>query len=314
MPDTNRSVVQVDATGSAHQIDVQEPRNQLGPGGDHPFMRCDQWREILSAQLDGEATRAQEAAVRRHLDVCPNCRRFHGRAGEITRLARTRLVPAPPELTNGVLVSAPSRRGEDGPARGRVVAVLRVALGTLGAVQVVLGLAQIGRGAADGHLPGGQHLWHEFAAWNIAVGAGFVVGAVRRSAAVDLVPLLTVFVAMLGLLSVNDLLTSAAAAPRLASHAFLLAGYAITLLLAWGGWHGDGPLASRRQAGLRRQLRLYDRDDPAPPRLVTPPPQPSVRAVRPGAGWTRRPRAARRRGDTRTTAVNARTSEDTCET
>ncbi|MEK8110497.1 hypothetical protein NKG94_51575 [Micromonospora sp. M12] len=66
--------------------------------------------------------------------------------------------------------------------------MLRAALGTLGAVQVMLGLAQVGRGAADGHLPGGHHLWHESAAWTIAVGAGFVVVAVRRSAAADLVP------------------------------------------------------------------------------------------------------------------------------
>ncbi|MEK8110498.1 hypothetical protein NKG94_51580 [Micromonospora sp. M12] len=119
---------------------------------------------------------------------------------------------------------------------------------------------------------------------------------------------------MLGLLSINDLLTSTAAVPRLASHAFLLAGYAITLLLAWRGWHGDGPLASRRQAGQRWQLRLHDSDDPAPPRLVPPPPQPSARPVRPGVAWTRKPRAARTCDGTRATGVNARTSEDTCET
>ncbi|MCG5466637.1 zf-HC2 domain-containing protein [Micromonospora sp. MED01] len=279
-------------------------------------MGCERWREILSAQLDGEETGAQGAALRRHLVACPNCRRWHDRAAEITRLVRTRLVASPAELTDVILGSAPAapRRREDGPARRRMVAVPRAALGTLGAVQVVLGLAQVGRGAAVGHLPGGQHLWHESAAWNIAVGAGFVVVAVRRSAAADLVPLLPVFVAMLGLLSVNDLLTSAAAVQRLVSHAFLLAGYAITLLLAWRGWHGDGPVASRRHAGPRWQLRLHDNDDPAPPRLVPPPPQPSARAVRPGAAWTREPLAARRRDHTRTTAVNARTSEDTCET
>lgn len=316
VPHTNRSVVRVDAAGDAHRTDLQEPRNRLGPGGDHPFMRCEQWREILSAQLDGEETRAQGAAVRRHLDACPNCRRWHDHAADITRRARIRLVASPAELTNVILASPPAapRRRKDGLARRRMVPVLRAALGTLGAVQVVLGLAQIGRGAADGHLPGGQHLWHESAAWNIAVGVGFVVGAVRRSAAADLVPLLTVFVAMLGLLSVNDLLTSTAVVPRRASHAFLLAGYAITLLVAWRGWHGDGPLASRRQAGPRWQLRLQNRDDRAPPRLVPPLPQPSARVVWPGAAWTREQRAARTCDDTRATGVNARTSEDTCET
>ena len=91
-------------------------------------MGCERWREILSAQLDGEETREQGAAVRQHLVACPNCRRWHDRAAEITRRARTRLGASPFELTEVVLGSAPAalRRGEDGPARRRVVAVLRV--------------------------------------------------------------------------------------------------------------------------------------------------------------------------------------------
>ncbi|MFI7068902.1 zf-HC2 domain-containing protein [Micromonospora sediminicola] len=237
-------------------------------------MRCEQWREILSAQLDGEETPAQRVAVNGHLEACADCRRWRDLATEVTRRTRTRLVTSLPELTDVILASAPPKRQRrwGAAARWRTVVALRAVLGVLGTAQVVLGLAQVGGGAAGGHLPaGGAHLWHESAAWNVAVGAGFVVVAVRRSAAAGTVPLLTAFVAMLGLLSVNDLVTSQVAVPRLASHAFLLAGYAITVLLSRPELRGGEPPASRQQAGSRWRMRLDDADEPAPPRLVPPP-------------------------------------------
>ena len=64
---------------------------------------------------------------------------------------------------------------------------LRTGLGLIGGLQLVLGLAQVGRGRAAGHAHGplgmlaSGHLWHESAAWNIAVGAGFLFVATRRT-------------------------------------------------------------------------------------------------------------------------------------
>ena len=49
------------------------------------------------------------------------------------------------------------------------------------------------------------HVWNESAAWNVAVGAGYLFIALRRTRPVGLVPMLTAFVGMLLLLSVNDL-------------------------------------------------------------------------------------------------------------
>ncbi|WP_430496058.1 zf-HC2 domain-containing protein [Micromonospora trifolii] len=97
-------------------VSIRTCRNRgtgWGPGGDHPIMGCERWREILSAQLDGEETREQGAAVRQHLVACPNCRHWHDRAAEITRRARTRLGASPFELTEVVLGSAPGRRPPD---------------------------------------------------------------------------------------------------------------------------------------------------------------------------------------------------------
>ena len=246
-------------------------------------MACEQWREILSAELDGEASRSERAAVEAHLAGCAGCRAWFDAAAAVTRRARTRVAPAVPDLVDAVLAALPAA-----PARSRwrerVGLGLRGLLGLLGAVQLVLGLAQIGRDAVVGHgTAGGQHLWHESAAWNVAVGAGFLVVALRRSAPAGLLPMLSAFVATLVLLSVNDLIIGQVAVARLVSHGFLLAGWAVMVLLSRPGWRPGGtPPQRTRSSGSRWSLRLEEPPEPAPLRPV-PPPYPAQARHRPAA-------------------------------
>jgi predicted anti-sigma-YlaC factor YlaD len=134
-----------------------------------------------------------------------------------------------------VLPAAPGRW------RGRLVVGLRVALGVLGVAQLVLGVLQITaltavedsvlhHTAVDGATPG--HLWHESAAWNVAIGGGFLWIAARRSRPIGVVPMLTVFIGALVLLSGADVLAGRVEPLRLASHAFVLVGYLIVLALS----------------------------------------------------------------------------------
>ncbi|KOX05773.1 zf-HC2 domain-containing protein [Micromonospora profundi] len=239
-------------------------------------MGCEQWREVLSAQLDGEETAAERAAAQGHLDGCADCRAWFTAAVAVTRRVRTRLVTDVPDRTAAILAAAtaeaPARRqwwrrlagrGRLAVGRGRLVAGLRGALGLLGAVQLVLGLAQVGRGAAADHLhPAGQHLWHESAAWNVAVGAGFLFVAVRRSPPAGLLPMLSAFVGTLLLLSVNDLATGSVGGERLVSHGFLVVGYLITVLLSRPGLRPGGPSPQRQQAPSRWRFRADEVDQP----------------------------------------------------
>lgn len=248
------------------------PGNWSGGRTDYPYMGCEQWREVLSAQLDGEETAAERSAAQRHLDGCAECRVWLTAAAALTRRVRTRLVTQAPDRTDAILAVAvpPARRSRwrsrwrPGAAwRGRLVAGLRAALGLLGAVQLVLGLAQVGRGAAADHLhPTGQHLWHESAAWNVAVGAGFLFVAVRRSPPAGLVPMLSAFVGTLLLLSVNDLATGTVGAQRLVSHGFLVGGYLITVLLSRPGLRPGGPAPQRQPAPSHWRFRADEVDRP----------------------------------------------------
>ncbi|MCL7457357.1 zf-HC2 domain-containing protein [Micromonospora sp. MSM11] len=213
-------------------------------------MGCEQWREVLSAQLDGEETAAERTAVADHLVGCDGCRRWYDQATAVSRRARLSVAVAGDDLTDAILAALPTPP----PRRRRVrfVLTLRAVLGLVGALQLVLGLAQIGRGTAGAHAhatAGGLmsgHLWHESAAWNVAVGAGFLFVAARRTPPTGLVPMLSAFVGVLALLSVNDLLAGWVETTRLVSHGFLLAGYLIVVALSRPGLRPDGPVRRGR--------------------------------------------------------------------
>ncbi|MFD6563255.1 zf-HC2 domain-containing protein [Micromonospora profundi] len=261
-------------------------------------MGCEQWREVLSAQLDGEETAAERAAAQGHLDGCADCRAWFTAAAAVTRRVRTRLVTDVPDRTAAILAAAaatpPPRRSwwRRLTGRGPLVGGLRAALGLLGAVQLVLGLAQVGRGAAADHLhPAGQHLWHESAAWNVAVGAGFLFVAVRRSPPAGLLPMLSAFVGTLLLLSVNDLATGSVGGERLVSHGFLVVGYLITVLLSRPGLRPGGPSPQRQQTPSRWRFRADELDGPL--RVVRSEPYPGQAADRHAAPAARTGTAAR---------------------
>ena len=134
---------------------------------DYGDMACERWRELVSAQLDGEDDPADRPRVEEHLAGCAGCREWLDRAATVNRLTRTGLVPDVPDLSAAILAALPvapvrrKRRLGSGP--------LYVGLAAVGAVQLILGLAQVGGGASGAHVHTGLdatpgHLWHESAA------------------------------------------------------------------------------------------------------------------------------------------------------
>ncbi|MBM7075455.1 MULTISPECIES: zf-HC2 domain-containing protein [Micromonospora] len=241
-------------------------------------MGCEQWREILSAQLDGEATFAEQAGADVHLDGCATCRRWYDRAAAVTRRTRLTLTAPGPVLTHVVVVAPPAPRR----LRDRLVLPLRAGLALIGAVQLVLGLAQVGRGPSTAHAHGALssgHLWHEAAAWNVAVGAGFLFVAARRTPSTGLVPTLSAFVGTLMLLSVNDLMTGRVEPSRLVSHGFLLAGYLIVVALSQTRRHRDEPPTHSRTTRPTWHSTAGDEPQATRPRLRLAPPHPGTARI-----------------------------------
>jgi predicted anti-sigma-YlaC factor YlaD len=252
-------------------------------------MACERWREIMSAQLDGEDDPADRPAVDEHLAGCADCRLWLDRAATVNRLTRTGLATQPPDLTAAILAALPP--AEPRPAKGRpgvgsirrLTPVLYVALAVVGAVQLILGLAQVGGGAAGTHVHGLEatpgHLWHESAAWNVAIGAGYLFLALRQNRPTGLVPMLSAFVGMLLLLSFNDLTAGRVDGARLISHGFVLLGFLLVVALSRTGAGPAEPPGERATGGSGWRARFDDGDLGAPPaapalRLVPRPPGP----------------------------------------
>ncbi|MFI5494236.1 zf-HC2 domain-containing protein [Actinoplanes sp. NPDC051859] len=348
-------------------------------------MACERWREMLSAQLDGEDDPADRVRVDEHLTGCAGCREWLDRAAAVNRLTRTALVADVPDLTDSILAALAADRAADSTApaahraadpaapaaatsrvgrgrwnarfrdwfavtrveagsdarravsdtrqavgdahqagdvhravgdtrraagdtrravgdtrraagdtrraagdtrraagdtrraaggvraaadrswRSRAAAGLYVALAVVGAVQLILGLTQVGGGVGSSHLHTGMdatpgHLWHESAAWNVAVGAGFLFIALRRNRPTGLVPMLTAFVGMLLLLSVNDLSAARVDATRLVSHGFVILGYLIVVALSRVTSDSAQPPGNRAGRGTGWHLTQNDPD------------------------------------------------------
>jgi predicted anti-sigma-YlaC factor YlaD len=224
------------------------------------------WREALSARLDGEEfsgegdgagrtplgvgthTRpngqVRAADLEAHLDACDACRRWSEDAAFITRLAR---VDAGSALLGGIPDSV--LEATPGPARARLATVLRVVLALLGAGQILLAIAQLA-GPMGAESTALMHMTHEFTAWNAAIGASFLFIAWRRTRPAALLPLLTAFIGVLTLLSVDDIVHGDVSAGRLGTHAMLLAGFAVVVAMSRPSLNFDAP------PGLRQRTRV----------------------------------------------------------
>jgi predicted anti-sigma-YlaC factor YlaD len=277
-------------------------------------MACERWREMLSAQLDGEDDPADRARVDEHLAGCAGCREWLDRAATVNRLTWTGVVTDVPDLSAAILAALPTQEESAPPSgdatqrsrkwalasegaaawmipsrlaprrlvprwltRSRLTALLFIALAAVGAVQLILGLAQVGGGASGEHVHVGVdaaagHLWHESAAWNVAVGAGYLFIALRRNRPTGLVPMLTAFVGMLLLLSVNDLTADRVDSTRLVSHGFVILGYLLVVTLARVAPETARPPGARVNGGSGWRASFDDDEElaesmPLPPAL-----------------------------------------------
>ena len=229
-------------------------------------MDCAQCREALSARLDGEESEAERSAIDAHLATCAACRRFADDAARITRLARTAVATEAPDLVEAVLAAAPRSR------RPRLVTALRVLLGLVGLVQAEVALASlIGPHASD---PGAQgvvlqgaslaHFAHESAAWNLALGVGFLWVAWRSTRPSGMVPMLSTFVGVLTVVVVMDVMAGAVNTARLLGHGLVVLGLILLIVLGRLPKPAGGTVP-----GVRTMRRRVDRARTADPAIGT---------------------------------------------
>ncbi|MCU1605243.1 MAG: conserved rane protein of unknown function [Modestobacter sp.] len=220
-------------------------------------MRCDTYREALSARLDGESPGLPEQEVDEHLTGCPACRDWLESAAEVTRRARLVLAPPVPDVTAAVLARLPAA-----PARRRrarwMDTGLRAALLAVGVGQLVVGLPALagGRALMTDPMSAPVHMAHETGAWNVGLAVCFLVVAALPRLAAGALPFLLSFTAVLTWVTVGDLNAGHVHAGRAVAHLFLLLGALLVSVLAVRARTADGgpPIPVRipgRGAGAR---------------------------------------------------------------
>jgi predicted anti-sigma-YlaC factor YlaD len=204
-------------------------------------VRCDRFREALSARLDGEPLGTSASALDAHLASCPDCARWADQAARVTRHTRLDVRPVP-DLSEQIAahVTLPARR----VLRRRYL--LRAGLLLAGLAQLLIGLPAL-TGDSIG-MAMATHAAHEAAAWNLAIGAAFVAAASMPRRAAGLIPLLATFLIVLGALSARDVASGAVSGGRLATHAAALIG----LLLLVGLDRAERALPPGRFTASRR--------------------------------------------------------------
>jgi len=205
---------------------------------DLTIMGCDTWREHLSADLDGEADPELLPRAHEHLAGCPDCTRWFADATLVNRLIRTGRADPAPGLTEAQLAGALAELPRPASPRRRVWHLLaRVALACAGVSQAALGVVALimPEMGADPRteMMGADlaHMSHESAAWNVALGVAFLAGAVWTRHLAGTLPVLGSFILVLSLVSAMDLLGGNVNAARVGSHALVLLGLGLIVLI-----------------------------------------------------------------------------------
>jgi predicted anti-sigma-YlaC factor YlaD len=226
---------------------------------------CDECREAISAELDGEVSPAEPAAMAAHLGRCAGCRSFAERAAYVTRLSRIRAAEPVPDLVAAVLAAAPTVR------RRCTAAVPRLLLGGVGLGQFALAVGGVIGTSGTAHHGGvdlgsiefagasAVHLSNESSAWNLALAVGFLWVTIGSTRVSGLVPVVGAFVAVLTALSALDVVDGRVDPARLLTHGLVVIGFVLLLVLQRTAVDGGGTGVPRTPA-FRSPWKPLSRD------------------------------------------------------
>ena len=234
-------------------------------------MNCATSRELISADLDGEASSDEQAQLATHLETCPACRRYATEARQAHRGGRLQPAPEVPDLTEVILADAwASQAGTPAPRGGRSILVLRMALAVVALVQLVLAGPEL---IEHADFSDDLHALHHLNAWAIAFAAGLAVVAWQPWRVRGLLPLATALGALMAFTVGLDLINRHTIAMPATAHLVELAGLVLLWVLARrlppggvGGtgqraWWSPSPLAEPGAGltGLRHQANDGER-------------------------------------------------------
>jgi predicted anti-sigma-YlaC factor YlaD len=204
-------------------------------------MDCTYSRELLSARLDGERLSPDEhEALEAHLVGCAGCRGFAADATVLHRSGRVRPAEPVPDLAPAILAAAPTFGN-----RWRTLTGAQIILGVVGLVLLAVALPTMVLHTGGGGVV--HHTARELAAFQGALGLGFLVVAWDPRRATGVLPVVATLVGALCTIALVDVGRGHVPSLAEAQHAFELAG----LVLVWWVARADhGRATVRRSLGV----------------------------------------------------------------
>lgn len=209
--------------------------NSRALADDYLSMDCTQYREILSADLDGEADAAKLAEAMGHLLGCARCRAARADMVALAELVSQQPRANGPDLSGAVLAESRAwtraRRGAS-----------RVALGVLGLVLAAGSVPDLLATNREAHLE------HHLAIWGFTLATTFALIALRPRAARMVRPVLTLFAVAMVAVALLDIGRGETPMLAEAHHLLEVLGVALVWVVA---------LPARRPRSIRNHgLRL----------------------------------------------------------
>lgn len=207
---------------------------------------CAVHREVLSADLDGEADGLELEAALAHEQDCVGCAQWYREVAAMSRSLRLGSAVGGPDLTASILDAAEDagllREPTAPPQHRSRLTLWRIVLGLVALGQLCIGMGQlVGIGThSHGGADAGGHLFNESTAWNLALGIGFAAAAAWPRTARGLTPAAGAFLLVLVGFSVADLTAGTTTAARVASHALVMVGTVLLFLVDRSSRHHPG--------------------------------------------------------------------------
>jgi predicted anti-sigma-YlaC factor YlaD len=188
-------------------------------------MECNECREVLSAQLDGEAAAPELAAAEEHRRTCAACTAFAESSARLHRATRLGAAPEVPDLTGRILarIGADARRRE-----GDRALPLRLVLAAIAVLDIAAALPALLLGDDAGL---SAHAARHAGAFALAIGVGFLYVAWRPRRAAGVLAVAAALMTSLVLASVLDVASGRTAVLSEAQHLPEVAGVVAMWLL-----------------------------------------------------------------------------------
>ena len=219
-------------------------------------MRCDRFREAVSARIDGEDPGMPAVAVDAHLEACADCRAWQQRAHLVTRRGRLGGPFLDHDLTSQVLAAVPAA---DSGRRPRFTQRAGLAAAAIAQLAITVPLLLLGHDH-----DAGAHAAHELGSFDLSLAITFAVGAVRPALAAGLAWPCAIAASGLTATALIDWIGGQTPGADEAQHLIAVAG---ALLLVWQA------RTNRRPAGSAADdFRSGADTSPGTPAMVIPGP------------------------------------------